>query len=95
MNKIKNFLLGVINNFQFQTVIRSGVKGFVTAFLAVFAVMSIPNFQNYGEMGNFFIPLITSAILAGVNGAIQAIWKAITWKTDEQILAEVQARLNK
>lgn len=80
---------------EFKVVGLKFVKGFISGFLATAVVIIVPRISNIGELEDWLFSLGLAGIVGGIVGAIQAAYKSITWKTDEELLEEIKARVEK
>jgi len=81
-------------DFQFKVVLLNGVRGFLAGFFAVAAAFVIPNISTIRDVGEWLFALTLAGVVGGITGCIQALHKYFTWKTDEKIIAEAQARID-
>lgn len=80
---------------EFKVLLSKFLKGFIVGFFAVTVTIIAPNISNLNDLATWLYALGLAGLSGGIVGGIQSIWKAITWKSDEEYLAEIEKRINK
>lgn len=79
---------------KIKVLILKFIKGAVSGAVAMMAVVIVPNIATISDYKEWLFALSLAGAVGFVNGFVQVMAKYFTWKTDEQLIAEAQSRID-
>ena len=81
-------------DFKAKIIFNNAIRGFLAGFFATAITVVVPAIGNLSQLGEWLFALALAGAVGGIVGLIQALNKYFTWKTDEEMLAEINSRIN-
>ena len=82
-------------NFKIKVILKNLGWGFLAGFFGAAGTIAIFAGSSFKELGDWLLALALAGIAGGISGIVKAGQKYFSWKTDEEMLAEIQARVGK
>ncbi len=82
-------------DFKIKIIAKNLIWGFLVGFFGAMGTIAIFGGQGFNELKDWLIALMLAGVAGGISGIIKAGQKYFSWKTDEEMLAEIEARINK